>query len=97
MAKVNWTFQALEDLDSITKRLTSYSRKYAARLVESIFERTDMLSQFPRMGRIVPEMNQESIRELIINKYRIIYSLPNVDTVDILAVHPSAIPLGSLE
>ena len=40
-----------------------------------IFERVDLLEQFPEMGRRVPEMRQLPYRELIIAPCRIIYRL----------------------
>ena len=96
MAKVNWTFQALENLDEIATFHSNTSPKYANYLVDKIFQKTEMLKTFPRIGRIVPETNLESIRELIVSKYRVIYSIPNVDEVFILTVHPSSIPLSDL-
>lgn len=45
------------------------------------------------MGRIVPEKNDKSIRELIIGNYRIIYQYQvKKEIVSILTVHHSSIP-----
>lgn len=93
MAKVTWSFQALEHLDAVGEFHAKTSEKYARYLVDTVLRKTEILERFPRTGRIVPETNMDSIRELIIHKYRIIYSLPNVDEIFILAVHPSSIPL----
>jgi plasmid stabilization system protein ParE len=54
MAKVNWTFQALENLDEIATFHSNTSPKYANYLVDKIFQQTEMLKTFPRVGRIVP-------------------------------------------
>ena len=70
------------------------SPKYAGYLVDTIFQKAEILENFPKLGRVVPETNMESIRELIVNKYRLIYSIPNVDEVFILTVHPSYLPLA---
>lgn len=94
MAQVNWTFQALEDLEEIANYHAGTSTKYANYLIDKIFQQAELLETFPRSGRIVPETNLESIRELIVSKYRIIYSLPSADELHILTVHPSAIPLS---
>lgn len=93
MAKVEWTFQAMEDLHDISESLSQVSEKYANHLVDEIFQRVEMLNSFPRSGRIVPETNLASLRELIVKRYRIIYSVPNPDEVFILTVHHSAKPL----
>ena len=37
--------------------------------------RVDLLTQFPRLGRMVPEEQDENIRELIFRSYRIIYQV----------------------
>jgi plasmid stabilization system protein ParE len=35
----------------------------------------DRLVDHPRSGRIVPELGQETLRELVLGNYRIIYRL----------------------
>jgi len=35
----------------------------------------DVLAQFPEIGRVVPEENDETIREIILRPYRIIYKV----------------------
>ncbi len=94
MAKVNWTFQALEDLDEIGERLSGNSSKYASYIVELCFERGNYLSNFPKMGRVVPELRVNSIREIIVKNYRIIYSVIDIENVEILTVRHSSRPLS---
>jgi hypothetical protein len=48
-----------------------------------------MLADFSRMGRVVPELQQENIREILLLSYRIIYRVNN-DEVDILTIHHGA-------
>jgi plasmid stabilization system protein ParE len=48
------------------------------------------------MGRIVPEIDREDIRELLIQRHRIIYRLLP-DEVEILTVHHGARPLEGFE
>ncbi|MDQ3021191.1 MAG: type II toxin-antitoxin system RelE/ParE family toxin [Bacteroidota bacterium] len=43
----------------------------------------------PKAGRIVPELSDEKIRELIKGNYRIIYRIVNKKKVDIITVHHS--------
>lgn len=96
MAQVTWTFQALEDMAEIAEYHDSISETYSSFLVEEFFAREKQLSQFPYSGRVVPESNITSIRELIVHKYRIIYSVPSSDKVDILAIRHSAKPLEEI-
>ncbi len=94
MAKVNWTFQALEDIESIVSRIEKTSPKFASYLVDLFFQEAIILEQFPLVGRKVPETNIDKIQEIIIKKYRIIYTITSKDVIDILAVRYSAIPLS---
>lgn len=46
-----------------------------------------MLAQFPQLGRVVPEKNDDTIREIIFRSYRIIYKvLAQNETVAIARV-----------
>lgn len=72
MAKINWTFEALEHLDNIASYHANYSTAYSQVVVDAIFEETDRLAQFPKLGRVVPAFDLEFIREIIYNKYRIV-------------------------
>ncbi len=96
MAKVTWSFQALEDVNDIAEYLAQNSSRYASHIVELIFEKTELLKSFPELGRIVPESNIKSIRELIVKKYRIIYVLSNKKDIDILTVRHSSRPLSDI-
>jgi toxin ParE1/3/4 len=42
------------------------------------------------IGRMVPELNQKDIREIIAGNYRIIYQITNQKTAFILTVHHSS-------
>jgi plasmid stabilization system protein ParE len=45
----------------------------ARRWVTKLFDRVNQLRQFPDSGRVVPEARRPDIRELIMDRYRIIY------------------------
>lgn len=40
-----------------------------------LISKVDSLAQFPQVGRIVPEKNDETVREIIFRPYRIIYKV----------------------
>ena len=96
MVEINWTFQALEDLSDIANFLAKNSERYATRIVNLILEKVDLLATFPQLGRVVPESNIKSIRELIIKNYRVIYAIHDKKSINILAVRHSSKPLGSI-
>lgn len=97
MVKVIWTEQAIDDLTNIAQYSSTYSDKYASTIVSKLFNKTDILKTMPRIGRIVPERNKETIRELIEGNYRIIYEVSSEDRIDVLTVHHSARPLGEIK
>jgi addiction module RelE/StbE family toxin len=89
MVKVIWTEFAIEDLRSIHAHIAQDSKVYADRLIEKIITRVEQLETYPQSGRVVPEFNTESIRELIEGNYRIIYKI-NPDFIGVVRVHHSA-------
>jgi len=91
MAKVTWTEQALDDLNSICLFIARDSFKYANLFSNRAFEAADRLELFPKSGRVVPELNREDIREIILGNYRIIYRIIT-DEVEVLTVHHGAKP-----
>ncbi len=95
MVKVIWTDFAIEDLRSIHNYIAQDSKIYASRFVEKIILRIDQLETHPKSGRIVPEFNIETIRELIEGNYRIVYKI-NKDHIGIVRIHHSASQLKSI-
>ena len=80
-----WTKPALSDLESIRDYIKRDSECCANRFVERIIEAVESLEKFPEMGREVPEAEEENIRELVFQNYRIIYRV-ETDSILILTV-----------
>lgn len=97
MVKVIWTEQAIDDLTNIAQYSSGYSDKYASIIISKLFNRTNILKTMPKIGRMVPERNKETIRELIEGNYRIIYEIGSENRIDVLTVHHSSRPLGELK
>ena len=83
--KVIWTDPAIEDLRALRDYIGRDSDFYAADMVEQIVLSVEKLLQFPRMGRVVPETQDESIRELLHQNYRIIYRITG-ERIEILTI-----------
>ena len=64
-------------------------------LVRRVYGAVSRLEEFPLSGRVVPEYGEESIREVIVRPYRIMYEVEG-DHVRILAIHHSARQLPHL-
>jgi toxin ParE1/3/4 len=90
MVKLIWTDQAIADLGDIADYIAENSEKYAKLTIEKLFTRPDILKNYPHAGRIVPEKNEETLRELIEGNYRIIYEIISADQINILTVYHSA-------
>ncbi len=90
MVRLNWTFQAKDDLKAIAEYISRDSKRYAKLQVIRIKNRTRILKTQVRSGKIVPEINKENIRELIEGNYRIIYKTVKDNRIDILTIHHSA-------
>ena len=93
MVKVNWTRQAIEDIYEIREYYRPRSAKYAEQLTDKIFEKETFLKKHPQIGRMVPEIAREEIRELIYKNYRIVYHVVTDERIDILTVHNGLRPL----
>ena len=89
MVKVEYTQQAISDIDDIANYISNDSSYYASLQVEKLFNKTEILEYHPHIGRVVPELNIKSIRELIEGNYRIIYRVVNKDCIHILTIHHS--------
>jgi len=71
--RVAWSPRAVEDLEAIAQYISVDSAAYAAAVVKTILHTARNLSHFPRSGRVVPEIADESIREWFAYSYRVIY------------------------
>ena len=89
MAKVRWTDQAIDDIENIAEYISKDSLTFAGIQTERFFERAKILESQPLTGRVVPELNDPSTRELVMSNYRIIYHMDSNDIITILTVHHS--------
>jgi toxin ParE1/3/4 len=83
--QIVWSPEALADVESIASYITRDSEAYARAVVEKILETARQVREFPFMGRMVPELGQETIRERFVYSYRLIYRLHN-GTITIAAI-----------
>ncbi|MDV6342917.1 type II toxin-antitoxin system RelE/ParE family toxin [Nitrosomonas sp. Is24] len=84
---VIWSQQAVADLRSIHDFIARDSHYYAKKVVHDIRELVDELNGLPKMGRMVPELNEEAVRELLLYSYRIIYEIKGEEIFVLAVVH----------
>jgi len=80
-----WTREALDRLSDIEEYVSKDSPNRAINFVNYLIDQGETLKDHPKIGRIVPEIGNENIRELIAKKYRIIYRLSE-KRIEILTV-----------
>jgi len=85
--KLIWSPQAIEDIEAIAEYIARDSTTYAESTVERILEAPEKLTQFPKLGRVVPEKNDEAIREIFVFQYRIIYEILASEIHALTVVH----------
>jgi plasmid stabilization system protein ParE len=96
MAKVSWSIHARNDLDKITDYYAIEFPRYAETLSQDILSKTKALETYPRIGRIIPEIGEVCLRELIYRNYRIMYLLDEeTNDVEILSIFHSSKQFGS--
>ncbi len=92
----SWTNPAKERLKRLHNFIAADSPMYAKRVTQELVRKSEMLAEFPRMGRIVPELNDENIRELLVYSYRLIYGIVDADVIILAIVHSKQDMSGGL-
>jgi len=85
--KIEWTEPAVLDLKSIRDYIRRDSEYYATRFVEKVIEAAETLNKLPKIGRHVPESEDENIRELLLHNYRIIYRTESERILILAVIH----------
>ncbi len=85
--RILWTERGIDSLETLIEHIAIDSSYYASRFAQSILQKIESLRDFPRMGRIVPELQKPFIRELIYQNYRIVYQLDRQTIYILLICH----------
>ena len=73
--RIFWSPLAVDRISEIAEYIAQDSPYSAEGWTNAVFEKVAKLRAFPESGRLVPEINNKKIRELIFGNYRIIYRL----------------------
>jgi plasmid stabilization system protein ParE len=82
---VEWSEPARVDLRALYEFIALDSPFYARTTIRTIVERAAGISETPEIGRVVPELGEDNIREVFIFSYRVIYQI-FPDKVTVLTV-----------
>ncbi len=72
-ARVEWSPEALDDVDAIAEFIHRTSPSHAAGVVRRILDLVAEIAEFPLAGRVVPEFADAERRERFVYSYRVIY------------------------
>jgi toxin ParE1/3/4 len=89
MTHLIWTRRAIEDVRSIKQFIAQDSPHYAELVTQRLIASVERLPALPQSGRIVPEINDSTVREVIHGSYRIVYRLIR-EEIHIVTVHHAA-------
>ncbi|MFZ5698553.1 MAG: type II toxin-antitoxin system RelE/ParE family toxin [Pseudomonadota bacterium] len=84
---VKWTDHAKAQLRHIHDYIAQDSPIYAKRVADALVRKTLGLDQLPRIGRMVPEINEDTVREIPLYTYRILYEITPQHVAVLAVIH----------
>ena len=87
--EVVWTDPGWDDLEAAAEYIARDSEFYAAAFVQEAREAAGTLADFAERGQTVPEFDDESIRELLVKPYRLVYKLTDEHVFIVAFIHGS--------
>jgi plasmid stabilization system protein ParE len=85
VSAIRWSSRSIADLEAIRAFIAQDSEHYANLVVVRLVRAVGRLVDFPESGRIVPEVGDTQLREVIHRPYRIVYRVRS-DLVEIVTV-----------
>ena len=85
--EVKWSPEATEDLELIAEYIARDSEFYARAVVTEILSVSRDIREFPLIGRVVPEIGDDHIRERFIYSYRIVYRVEHERILIVAVIH----------
>ena len=92
--KLLWTDRAQRDLKEIRRYIARDDTTAARRWVDQLRAQARKVAEAPGMGRAVPELRRDDIREVFLRSYRIVYRVRD-DLVEILTIFEGHRLLGA--
>lgn len=85
--RVVWTEQARRMLDDAVSYVAQDSRPAAERLLIQALEAASSLDAYSERGRLVPELDQPNVRQLLVQRYRLLYEVTPAEVQVLAFVH----------
>jgi len=84
---VIWTPRAQADLKAIHDHIAKDSSQNAKQIIREMVQLPNRLQELPHLGRKVPEVNAEDLREISLHAWRLIYHLRQGQVFIVTVVH----------
>lgn len=85
--KIKWSPEAIEDIESIGDYISRDSDFYARSVVTELLKTGSALAENPQIGRVVPELGNENIREKFVYSYRLVYLVESSEITILAVIH----------
>jgi toxin ParE1/3/4 len=73
--KVIWTDEAIAELRELVVFISNKNPSAAIKLGEALIQKSMILAEHPRLGRMLRKSPTDSLQELIVSPYRLIYEI----------------------
>ena len=73
--EVVWAESARDALDEVIEYIAQDSQPAAIQVLEEALRAASSLATFSERGRIVPELNDPTVREVFVFRYRLLYEV----------------------
>ena len=85
--ELRWSPEASEDLEAIAEYIARDSGHYARAVVSEVLSVSRTIGEFPFIGRTVPEIGDENIRERFVYSYRLVYRIDPKKILIVAVIH----------
>ena len=96
MAEITWTAEAQRWLEDIFEYIAADNPHAAAQTVNGIYERTQVLANFPEMGHRYWASSRH-VRILLYGHYRIAYLIKEDGNIDVLGVFHGSLDISKYQ
>lgn len=93
--EIIWSVQAENDLEEVYLYFSDINLQYSISLIDKVFNRIELLRNFPESGSMVKEVNVSFIREVFVDNYKICYSYLH-NNINILRIKHKGFSYGKL-
>jgi toxin ParE1/3/4 len=93
VAEIRWTDEAVIWLEDINNYIAENNPEAAGRVAEGIYQKVQLLSEFPEIGYCYRTEMEGDIRVLLYGHYRIAYLFQRPDVIEILGIFHGALDM----